>query len=67
MNDIKTIYNKMRNGDSISTPQLKLFVEHMDKLEELLIPLGTDFNIIRTHVIMQKRAAESFLFHRSLP
>ena len=64
--DIKDIYQKMRNGDSLTTPELEQFVDHMDRLKELLIPLGPEFHIVCTHVIMEKAAAESFLFHRSV-
>lgn len=67
MSGIGEIYQKMRNGDSLTTPELEEFVDHMSELEELLRPLGPEFNIVRTHVIHEKHAAESFLFHRGLP
>lgn len=63
---IKEIYQKMRNGDSLTTPELQQFVEHMSKLEELLLPLGPEFTIVRIHVTREKQEAERFLFHRGI-
>lgn len=67
MSDIKKICKKMRSGEHLTTPELEHFVEHMSKLEELLLLTGSpEFDIVRTHIALQKVAAESFLFHRSL-
>lgn len=66
MNTIGKTYQKMRKGYPLTTPELQAFVKHMEGLEEYLRPLGPESNIVRSHVLHEKAAPESFLSFRGI-
>lgn len=57
-------YQRFQKGDPLTTPKLDFFADYMRRVEELLIKIGPEFNIVRTHVTMQKIGAETFLNNR---